>query len=341
MPDDFQDPRDVPWHPRRRLTLHGHGHAEALLLKAVRSEKLHHAWLITGPRGIGKATLAYRFARYLAQPPEQQEPDSLAVLESSKTAHLLGAGAHPNIFTLDRVVDQKNKRLKSEIVVDDGRAAIEFMTRTSATGGWRIVVVDPADDLNAASANALLKMIEEPPDRSIILMVCHQPGSILRTVRSRSIRLALAPLSTGDTVAVLGEIGAAGGADVLRQAAELSRGSPGRALELLGSKGALVFADFQSRWPLSPAVCAELAAPFGVRDSAEDYGIFGDLLVGWIAAKARDLALEGRGAELALAHDDIVYSLRQTDALNLDRRQTAVDALLRLDEALKVSRSPR
>jgi len=344
MAEELKDPRDVPWHPRRRHTLYGHEAAEARLLKAVHSNKLHHAWLISGPRGIGKATLAYRFARYLAQPPAGRQPASLDVPRSSQTAHLLAAGAHPNIFILQRALvdkkrggDDRTPRLKTEIAVDDSREAIEFMTRTSASGGWRIVIVDPVDELNASSANALLKMIEEPPAQSLILMVCHQPGSLLRTIRSRSIRLPLEPLSVENTLRVLDEVVDDHVADPAqrRQAAELSRGSPGRAMELLGSKGAAAFADFQARPRLTPAVCAELGLHFAGRDSADDYAVFCDLLTGWIAGRAREAGLAGHGAPLARAHDDIVYSLRQTDALNLDRRQTVVDALLRLDEALK------
>ena len=335
MAEDVKDPRDVPWHPRRRHVLYGHEAAEARLLKACQSGKLHHAWLISGQRGIGKATLAYRFARYLAQPPGEQDFSSLAVSADSQTAHLLGAGAHPNIFVLERALDTKNKRLKTEIAVDDARHAIDFMNRTSATGGWRIVIVDPVDELNASSSNALLKMIEEPPERAIILMVCHQPGSLLRTIRSRSIRLPLQPLSFDNTLKVIGEVRE--GAGDAGMAAEMSHGSPGRTLELLESKGAAAFADFKSRAKLSAAACAELGSRFGGRDSAADYAIFCDLLIGWVAERARDAGLAGQGAPLARAHDDVVYSIRQADALNLDRRQTVVDALLRVDEALKAS----
>ena len=178
-------------------------------------------------------------------------------------------------------------------------------------------------------------MIEEPPERAIILMVCHQPGSLLRTIRSRSIRLPLQPLSLDNTLQVIGEVRE--GTGDAGMAAEMSHGSPGRALELLESKGAVAFADFKSRTKLSATACAELGSRFGGRDSAADYAVFCDLLIGWVAQRARDAGLAGQGAPLARAHDDVVYSIRQADALNLDRRQTVVDALLRVDEALKAS----
>ncbi len=226
------------------------------------------------------------------------------------------------------------------IAVDDAREAVAFMERTSATGGWRIVIVDCADDLNLESANALLKVIEEPPLRSIFLIVCHQPGRLLRTIRSRCLHLSLSALRMEDTLEVLNGLppGAVeGDSQAVAQAAELSKGSPGRALELIASAGAASFAAFLKRPKLGPVTAVEIGAAFTGRETPEDYYIFCDLLVGWIAEKARAAGLEGRGEALAAAHDDINASLRQADALNLDRRQTVTDALMRLDEALKAS----
>jgi DNA polymerase-3 subunit delta' len=242
---------------------------------------------------------------------------------------------------IQRGIDQRNKRLKTEIAVDDAREAQGFFGQTAAGGGWRIAVVDPADELNAASANSLLKLIEEPPQRSVFLIVCHQPGRLLRTIRSRCLHLPLDPLSTEQTLEVLREL-PAGAVEAeeggLRQAAELSRGSPGRALDLMGSKGAAAFSEFLKRSKLLPATAVEIASVFSGRETAEDYYIFCDLLVGWTAEQARAAGLGGGGGDaLAAAHDDINSSLRQADALNLDRRQTVTDALMRLEEALKAS----
>lgn len=340
MAEEPIDPRVVPWHPRRRHTLYGHHDAEARLLHSVTSGKLHHAWLLTGPRGIGKATLAYRLARYLVLPPSERPFGTLAVPASSPVSHQVAAGAHPGLFVLERGFDPKTKKLKSETAIADARDVIGFLNRTSSTGGWRVVIVDPADDLNLSSANALLKMIEEPPPRSIFLLVAHQPGRMLRTIRSRSIRLSLARLDTATTLKVLRELPAeAMGAnhDGIEESAELAQGSPGRALELHGSLGATVFAGLQRHKRLSPAICLDTAAQFGQRISPEDYNVFCDLLVKWIGTQARAAALKGGGRALADGADDIVSSLRQADALNLDRRQTVTDALLRLDEALKAS----
>ncbi|WP_421695005.1 DNA polymerase III subunit delta' [Aestuariivirga sp.] len=343
MAEDFKDPRDVAWHPRRAAELVGHAEAEARLLQAHQSGKLHHAWLISGPRGIGKATLAYRFAKFLLQVPSAEKARShasLYIAPETPAFRQVSAGAHPGLLVIERAVDPRAKRLKTEIAVDDAREAQNFFGQTAGAGGWRVAIVDAADELNTASANALLKLVEEPPKQSVFLIVCHQPGRLLRTIRSRALHLGLAPLATSQTLEVLeglpaGAVEAGGGA--LTQAAELSRGSPGRAMELIGSRGAAAFAEFLKRSKLSPATAVEIAAAFSGRESAEDYFIFCELLVGWTAEQARAAGLHGRGEALARAHDDINASLRQSDALNLDRRQTVTDALMRLEEALKAS----
>jgi DNA polymerase III subunit delta' len=343
MAEEFKDPREVEWHPRRAVELSGHKQAEARLLQAHQSGKLHHAWLLSGPRGIGKATLAYRFAKFLLQVPSAEKASAhrtLHIAPELPAFRQVAAGAHPGLMVIQRAVDQRNKRLKTEIAVEDAREAHAFFGQTAAAGGWRVAIVDCADELNAASANSLLKLVEEPPKQSIFLIVCHQPGRLLRTIRSRPLHLPLSALTTEETLDVLRRLpkeAVEADEGPMRQAAELSRGSPGRALELIGSRGAAAFAEFLKRSKLSPATAVEIAATFSGRETAEDYYIFCDLLIGWAAEQARAAGLAGGGEALAAAHDDINASLRQADALNLDRRQTVTDALMRLEEALKAS----
>jgi DNA polymerase-3 subunit delta' len=343
MAEEFKDPREVAWHPRRAVDLAGHGQAEARLLQAHQSGKLHHAWLISGTRGIGKATLAYRFAKFLFHVPSAQSArahNSLHIAPETPAFRQVAAGGHPGLLVIERAVDEKKKRLKTEIAVDDAREAQGFLGQTAAGGEWRVVVVDPADELNKSSANALLKLVEEPPKQAVFLIVCNQPGQLLRTIRSRCLHLPLHRLGIDETVKVLRGLPAeameAGEGDIA-QAARLSRGSPGLAMQMIGSSGAAAFAEFLKRSKLSPATAVEIAAAFSGRESAEDYYIFCDLLVGWAAEQARTAGLAGGGGALAAAHDDINSSLRQADALNLDRRQTVTDALMRLEEALKAS----
>lgn len=335
--EDNPDPRNVAWHPRRRGTLYGHGAAEARLLQAVRSDKLHHAWLLTGPRGIGKATLAYRFARFLLQFSDAGGRTSLQVAPETASARQIAASTHPDLLAVERAYDAKNKRVRNEIAVDDARLAGNFFALTAGAGGWRIAIVDTADDLNSESANALLKILEEPPPKSVFLLVSHRPGTLLRTIKSRCIHLELAPLTLDDTLRVLQEVCETADQEPLRRAAELSGGSPGRAVELLDSKGAQAFAAFLAKPKLTPAVRIEIANYFSEHDTGADFEIFCELLIAWTGSKAREAGLAGGGRALARAHDGIAHSIREANALNLDRRQTAVEALTLLDEALRVA----
>jgi DNA polymerase-3 subunit delta' len=339
MNDDAQDPRESERHPRRRTDLKGHQGAEETLLRQLASGRMHHAWLFAGPRGIGKATLAYRLARFLLAFPDPQaaaERRSLYVPAEAPVAHRIAARGHADLITLESGYDAKNERLKSEIVVDDVRKASGLFARTAGEGGWRICIVDAADDLNTQSANALLKILEEPPAHSLFILVSHQAGRLLPTIRSRCLRLDLSALTEADTMAVVATM-AEQSSDEIERAARLSKGSPGRALELLNSQGAKYF-DLM-RQIISRSQNIDLAAKISIadglqaRDMAEDFTIFSELLLTFVASKAREAALAGQGAALARAHEEIGHSLRLANALNLDRRQTILDALTVLGSA--------
>src|SRR5436190_2826182 len=238
MSDDGEDPRESEHHPRRRTDLRGHQSAEETLLRQLASRRMHHAWLFAGLRGIGKATLAYRLARFLLAFPDPEaaaERRSLYVPGEAPVAHRIAARAHADLITLERSYDAKAERLKSEIVVDDVRKASGFFARTAGEGGWRICIVDAAEDLNTESANALLKILEEPPAHSLFILVSHQAGRLLPTIRSRSLRLDLSALTEADTIAVVATM-AEQISDEIERAARLSKGSTGRALELLNLK---------------------------------------------------------------------------------------------------------
>jgi DNA polymerase-3 subunit delta' len=179
--------------PRANPILLGHTEAEATILDAMRAGRMHHAWLITGPEGVGKATLAYRFARRLLA--GRAAEDSLALDPANTVFRRVAAGSHADLKTIERVVNDKTKRMQAQIPVEKVREINGFMSLTPAEGGWRVVVVDGAEELNQASANALLKILEEPPPRAILLLVCAAPGRLLPTIRSRCRRLRLTPLA--------------------------------------------------------------------------------------------------------------------------------------------------
>src|SRR5215813_4967550 len=184
--------------PRANPDFVGHPLAEQALLRAWRSSRLHHAWLLTGPRGIGKATLAFRFTRYVLAGGERglfaEGPDTLEVPPTAPVFRQVASGGHPDLLTIERGYDEKRDRYRTEIVVDDVRELGGFLHLKAAAGGWRVVVIDSVDELNRNAANALLKVLEEPPARALILLVSHAPGRLLPTIRSRCRRLTLGPL---------------------------------------------------------------------------------------------------------------------------------------------------
>ena len=194
--------------PRENETLIGHEAAEQVLIDAAVSGRLAHAWLLTGPRGIGKATLAYRFARYLLAQGERVEgaaahPISLALDPSNPVFRRIAAGGHADLRTVERTVNVRTGRMREEIVVDDVRGAGAFLRLTPAEGGWRVVIIDSADELNQSAANAVLKVLEEPPERAVLILVSQSPARLLATIRSRCRRLVLRPLAETEVAGLL------------------------------------------------------------------------------------------------------------------------------------------
>src|SRR4026207_1599456 len=196
--------------PRETTTLFGHAEAEKALLDAYKSGRIAHAWLIGGPPGIGKATLAYRMARFvLAHPDPQsaavQKSKSLAVEADHPVARRIAAQAQGDLLTVERVINEQTGKLYTVIRVDDVRRTVAFFGSTAGEGGWRVAIVDAVDELQREGANALLKVLEEPPQRSLIMLVSHAPGRELPTIRSRCRRLLLRPLDVDDiTLALAG-----------------------------------------------------------------------------------------------------------------------------------------
>jgi DNA polymerase-3 subunit delta' len=209
-------------HPRETYAFIGHEAEERALAEGLAGARMHHAWLIAGAKGAGKATLAYRFAR-AALGARRTGPRPLDVDPEDPVARKVAAQAHPDLFVLRRGVNDRGKA-RREIAVDDARELGGFFALAPSQGGMRVAIIDAVDDLNTNSANAILKTLEEPPAHSVLLLVCHAPGAALATIRSRCRRLALRPLSDE---AVRGALG--GGDDAL---VRLAKGRPGRAIAL-------------------------------------------------------------------------------------------------------------
>ncbi len=325
-------------HPRSTQVLFGHDAAEQALLEAYRSGRIPHAFLIGGPQGIGKATLAFRMARFvLAHPDPMTKPvqhaKSLAVAPDNPAAELVRAQSHPDLLVLERTVGD-NGKLRTVISVDDARRVTVFLGSTAGFGGWRVVIVDAVDDLNAASANALLKGLEEPPSRVLFLLVSHGPGSVIATIRSRCHRLMLRPLSKAALAQALATATGEVADDSVLSAAE---GSVSRALSL--SEGPAFKLRQQAM-----ALLARLpnADPRDLHALAD--GIAGsdprlleivlDAINDWMSARLR--MLEGdavRAAQLADIWSEVNQAARSTDIYNLDRKPLIFRAFGRLAEA--------
>src|SRR5712672_1892109 len=226
-------------HPRETHAFYGHAEAEQKLLADYRSGRIAHAWLIGGPAGIGKATLAYRMARFVLAHPDPgsaavRQATSLAVPPDNRVARRVAGRAHPDLLVLERTPGDTGQ-LRTVITVDEVRRTVGFFGSTAGEGGWRVCVVDSADELKyPEGSNALLKVLEEPPARSLFLVVSHAPGRLLPTIRSRCRRLSLRPLDEADVAQAAA--GALGDTDeaTLRQAAGAADGSVARAIALYG-----------------------------------------------------------------------------------------------------------
>ncbi|WBU59514.1 DNA polymerase III subunit delta' [Paracoccus albus] len=238
MSDETPEADRVPGaaHPRHAGAVIGHDEAAGTFLSAAGASRLHHAWLITGPRGIGKATLAWSITRWLLA---DGEPGSLQVAPDNPVSRRVAALSEPRLHLVRRAFDEKTGRLKAEITVDDIRGLLSFFHMSAAEGGRRVAIVDAADEMNGAAANALLKVLEEPPAGGVILLIAHQPARLLPTIRSRCRELRLSPLSPEDMADVLSRQGIDTDASAL---AALSGGSVGEALRLSGQDGLKVYA---------------------------------------------------------------------------------------------------
>lgn len=355
--------------PRANPDLEGHEEAERLLLDAYLRGHLAHALLLVGPRGIGKATLAYRFARFVLNHGREKaadpglfgtvpaSPTSLYVDPASPVFRRMAAGGHADLLTIERHVDEKTGKQRSEIIVDDVRAIGPFLGLTPAEGGWRVVVIDSADDLNRNAANAVLKVLEEPPRRSLLLLVSHNPGRLLPTIRSRCRRIVLKPLAEA-AIATLArrhhpEIS---GEDALLLAS-LAEGSAGRALTLAEEGGIELHRDVESLLQSLPLVDIVSLHAFGdrlARSGAEEtFATAMELLRWWLGRLIRVRAGQGPSRQAAEAAwiaslasaasldrwlqvwEKISRLLARTESVNLDRKQVVLNVFLALEDAVR------
>jgi DNA polymerase III subunit delta' len=324
--------------PRANPRLLGHEAAEAAFLEALHAGRLPHAWLITGPPGIGKATFAYRVARFLlAGGPRGAQ--SLDIPADHPTFRRAAASGHADLLTIERNGggEEEKKRRSREIPVEQIRRIEPFLRLTAAEGNWRVVIVDEAEAMNRNAANALLKVLEEPPPQCLILLVSHSPGRLLPTIRSRCRLLTLRTLTDAQVAALL-ERHRPDLAEKERVAlVGLGQGSIGRAIELADRGGVALADDLNAlldRLPaLSIADAHALAEQVGRAgdDAAASFRVILELLDDWIA---RRLRARPAHAEAWFAAAERVRRLGSaTEGLNLDRKLALLAAVLAIQRA--------
>jgi DNA polymerase-3 subunit delta' len=352
-------------HPRATSVLLGQGSAEATFLQAFNTGRLHHGWLITGPRGVGKATLAWRLARFLLASPEDDggmfaapPPETLDIPDNHPVARRIAALSEPRLFLLRRAYDEKKAKLQDVISVDEVRKMKSFFTLSAADGGRRVAIIDAVDEMNPAAANALLKLLEEPPKSVTMFLISHQPARLLPTIRSRCRELRLGPLSAQDLSDALTMASGEVMPDDRIALAELAGGSVGEAFRMTNLEGLALYArlvKLMATLPRLDRVQALAFAEAGAGRGAEaQFDLIVTLLDLFLARLARagtcgttppeaapgEAALIARLAPNPLAAREWA-SLAQTlglrarrgKAVNLDPAALLMDMLLQIDEA--------
>jgi DNA polymerase III subunit delta' len=333
-------------HPRETPDFFGHREAEGALLAAYRSGRIPHAWLIGGAAGIGKATLAYRMARFVLAhrdplAPAVQQAETLAVDPQHPVARQVAAGAHGGLLVLERGLNDRGV-LRTVITVDETRETISFFGSTAAVEGWRVCIVDTVDELNPNAANALLKILEEPPQQSLFLLVSHAPSRVLPTILSRCRKLLLRPLDTDDVIRAASVAAEMAGDDpALLEAAAAAEGSVARALNLLGGdalklqqKTAALLATLPQ---VDPRELHALGDALGLSDRVA-LAAFIEGVERWISDKLRAGDANAnlpRLARLAEVWEKIVLAARDTESYNLERKPLVFSVFSMLAEAVR------
>lgn len=352
---------DLP-HPKDTPALFGQSAAEAEFLAAWGSGRMHHAWLLTGPRGVGKATLAYRIAKKRLSEEDggglfgaPEIPDTLDLSPDHPVSRRVTAGGESRLFTLRRMADEKTGKLATQIRVDDVRRLKSFFQLTATDGGWRAAIIDPAEEMNAAAANAILKLLEEPPPRALMLLVSHAPARLLPTIRSRCRVLKLAPLGPDDLARAL-EAAGVETSDDPALLASLAGGAAGEAARLVQLEGVKLYQRLSRMAAAAPDMdrreMSAIADACAGRDKAEIYdltlGLFDQLLARLARAGATGsdnevLARLSPDPSAARIWADLASEIQEkaarARAVNLDPAMVMLDMFFMFDTAARKIRA--
>ncbi|MBI3420072.1 MAG: DNA polymerase III subunit delta' [Proteobacteria bacterium] len=317
--------------PRTQQDLIGHAEAEQQMLQAMESGRLPHAWLLTGSEGVGKATLAYRFARFLLS--GKRHGKDLSVPLSDSAAKLVAAGSHPDMLVIERVFDEKKGRLLQDIPVESVRDIAGFLHLTSSQSGMRVVIVDGAAALNRHGQNALLKILEEPPENSLIILTCESAGMLLPTIRSRCRVVKLSALSADQLrlIAQRSDVKIEGQA--LDFLIDIAEGSAARLFRYAENDAPQLYQSWQSfvNTPSDRLARLKLAESCSGRDAEETFLTFRDIVFLWlrraITARAKGAGGDVPVERLLFLWETLREKARAADDSNLDRKAALLDML--------------
>ncbi|MBT7641837.1 MAG: DNA polymerase III subunit delta' [Rhodobiaceae bacterium] len=336
--------------PRFTRALIGHERAQRDFLNALQGTRLPHAWLLSGPEGIGKASFAYMVARAVLSAPTPQAIQQLSPVSDTPETQLIENSVHPDLYILNRRYNAKTEKFRGDISVEDTRDMKKAFGLSASRGGWRIAIIDSIDEMNKSSVNALLKLIEEPPEKCLFLIVCHNPGRVLDTIRSRCRQLSFGALDEGLLQQIISGRLEAVDENEAAAAAFLAEGSAGRALMLAEMGGFDLYRDMVGVLEGLPQLDGEvlhgLAGRFGARSEPQSFRLFCYLFSGWLHRVVR-VASTGQGfqpvfqgeAELVerLVKGDlplepmlslwekVQHQVRQVEGLNLDKKQAILE----------------
>lgn len=340
-------------HPRETLTLIGHDEQEQAFLDALRSGRLHHAWLLGGPEGIGKASFAYRVARFMLASGDPLAraagTETLAMPDSDPATRRIMAQSHPDLHLLRRIPKTDGKGYTSNIPVPAVRRVLDRFGSSAAEGGWRVCIVDAAEDMDRPAANALLKLLEEPPARSLFLIVAHAPGRLLPTIRSRCRLLAFAALDERRVAeagrSALERMGGPYDESALDRAASLADGSVRRALTYVDPETLALVEAVRARLDALPGIdvpaLLALAEDVAGKAGESDFAVMIDTVQSWLSdhLHAHAAAQPARLAPLAEVWDKLGRAARDVETFNLDRRPLVMTMFHDLSDAVARSRA--